>query len=147
MHDPMVTVRRHCTDANRAVYPLEAVRDLHWATSDANGYHAPPMLHAFVSGEHALNGTLDHQGLTEACPHQIEVCIGITDNSRAVMATLRSLAPPRVDATSTHPVVEDRKCASFAEVVPIAKADDSTRGRSAQDVVPERWMLRASVPR
>jgi LysR family transcriptional regulator, positive regulator for ilvC len=27
MRSPTVTVRRHCSDAHRAVYPLEAVRD------------------------------------------------------------------------------------------------------------------------
>jgi len=47
MHSPTVTVRRHCSDAHRAVYPLEAVRDLHGGASDVGGYHAPLMLYGF----------------------------------------------------------------------------------------------------
>lgn len=122
--DATVAVRRHRKDAARAVYPIELLSDVHWATPDATGGQDPPMLYASVSCQHAVHGTLHGCAPNGPCPHVVDVCVCVTDNTREVMAVLCSRAAghrPAAADLSGHAAVVAWERASVAEVVPFGR--------------------------
>ena len=78
-----VTVRRRCTDKQRAIYRVEDIAGLHM--QEVNGTVAKRLeLHGYVWCDALLQGELAHECARGSGAHKIKVCVLRKDNSPAV---------------------------------------------------------------
>jgi hypothetical protein len=68
----LVRVFGSWSDCHGAEVPLKYLLDIHWRHPEGAPH---PLVHAYVSCEHIVNGTIPHQCDGGSRPHRIGVCV------------------------------------------------------------------------